>query len=32
VLNTENLSEAFAEHLLLLPAEGGVYVGHHGHG
>jgi ABC-type Mn2+/Zn2+ transport system ATPase subunit len=32
VLNTENLSVAFAEHLLLLPAEGGVYVGHHGHG
>jgi ABC-type Mn2+/Zn2+ transport system ATPase subunit len=32
VLNTENLSAAFAEHLLLLPAEGGVYVGHHGHG
>jgi hypothetical protein len=26
------LSEAFAGHLLLLPAEGGVYVGHHAHG
>jgi ABC-type Mn2+/Zn2+ transport system ATPase subunit len=28
----EILSEAYAEHLLLLPAEGGVYVAHHGHG
>ena len=28
----EILSEAYDEHLLLLPAEGGVYVGHHGHG
>jgi ABC-type Mn2+/Zn2+ transport system ATPase subunit len=28
----EVLSEAFGEHLLLLPAEGGVYVGHHAHG
>ena len=26
------LSEAYAEHLLMLPTEGGVYVGHHGHG
>ena len=26
------LSEAYAGHLLLLPTEGGVYVGHHAHG
>jgi ABC-type Mn2+/Zn2+ transport system ATPase subunit len=32
VLRPEILSEAFAGHLLLLPAEGGVYVEHHGHG
>ena len=32
VFTPETLSEAFADHLLLLPAEGGVYVGHHAHG
>jgi ABC-type Mn2+/Zn2+ transport system ATPase subunit len=32
VLVPEILNEAYAEHLLLLPTEGGVYVGHHGHG
>ena len=32
VFTPEILSEAFAGHLLLLPAEGGVYVGHHAHG
>ena len=32
IFTPEVLSEAYAEHLLLLPAEGGVYVGHHGHG
>lgn len=32
VLTPSILSEAYAEHLLLLPAEGGVFVGHHGHG
>ena len=32
IFTPEILSEAYAEHLLLLPAEGGVYVGHHGHG
>ncbi len=32
IFTPEILSEAYDEHLLLLPAEGGVYVGHHGHG
>jgi ABC-type Mn2+/Zn2+ transport system ATPase subunit len=32
VLRPDVLSEAFGGHLLLLPAEGGVYVEHHGHG
>lgn len=32
IFTPELLSEAYAEHLLLLPAEGGVFVGHHGHG
>jgi ABC-type Mn2+/Zn2+ transport system ATPase subunit len=32
IFTTEILSEAFAGHLLLLPTEGGVYVGHHAHG
>jgi len=32
VLTPAILQEAYAEHLLLLPTEGGVYVGHHGHG
>jgi ABC-type Mn2+/Zn2+ transport system ATPase subunit len=32
ILTPEILNEAYAEHLLLLPTEGGVYVGHHGHG
>lgn len=32
ILTPELLNEAYAEHLLLLPTEGGVYVGHHGHG
>ncbi len=32
ILTPELLNEAYAEHLLLLPAEGGVYVAHHGHG
>jgi ABC-type Mn2+/Zn2+ transport system ATPase subunit len=32
VLTPELLSEAYAGHLLLLPAEGGVYVEHHAHG
>jgi ABC-type Mn2+/Zn2+ transport system ATPase subunit len=32
VLKPDILTEAYAEHLLLLPAEGGVLVGHHGHG
>ena len=32
VFTPEILSEAFAGHLLLLPTEGGVYVGHHAHG
>ena len=32
VFTPEILSEAFADHLLLLPTEGGVYVGHHAHG
>lgn len=26
------LNEAYAEHLLLLPTKGGVFVAHHGHG
>ncbi len=32
IFTPEILNEAYAEHLLLLPAEGGVYLGHHGHG
>lgn len=32
IFTPEILSEAYAEHLLLLPTEGGVFVGHHGHG
>jgi ABC-type Mn2+/Zn2+ transport system ATPase subunit len=32
IFTPEILSEAFAGHLLLLPTEGGVYVGHHAHG
>jgi ABC-type Mn2+/Zn2+ transport system ATPase subunit len=32
VFTPEILSEAYAGHLLMLPAEGGVYVGHHAHG
>lgn len=32
IFTADILSEAFEEHLLLLPTEGGVYVGHHGHG
>ena len=32
VFTPELLSEAFAGHLLLLPAEGGVFVEHHAHG
>ena len=32
VMTPEILSETYAEHLLLLPTEGGVFVGHHGHG
>ena len=32
IFTPEILSEAYAEHLLLLPTEGGVYVGHHAHG
>ncbi|MEX1254264.1 MAG: metal ABC transporter ATP-binding protein [Dehalococcoidia bacterium] len=32
VFKPEILNEAFAEHLLLIPTEGGVFVGHHGHG
>jgi ABC-type Mn2+/Zn2+ transport system ATPase subunit len=32
VFTPEILTEAFAEHLLMLPTEGGVYVGHHAHG
>ena len=32
VFKPEILNEAFAEHLLLLPAEGGVFVEHHAHG
>ena len=32
IFTPEILTEAYAGHLLLLPTEGGVYVGHHGHG
>jgi ABC-type Mn2+/Zn2+ transport system ATPase subunit len=32
VFTPEILTEAFSEHLLMLPTEGGVYVGHHAHG
>ena len=32
IFTPEILSETYAEHLLMLPTEGGVYVGHHGHG
>ncbi len=32
IITPEILSEAYAEHLLLLPTEGGVFLGHHGHG
>ena len=32
IFTPEILSEAYDEHLLLLPTEGGVYVGHHAHG
>ncbi len=32
VFTPEILTEAFAEHLLMLPTEGGVLVGHHAHG
>lgn len=32
IFTPELLNEAYDEHLLLLPTEGGVYVGHHGHG
>jgi len=32
VFTADILGETFSEHLLLLPTEGGVYVGHHGHG
>lgn len=32
IFTQEILSEAYAEHLLVLPTEGGVLVGHHGHG
>lgn len=32
IFTPELLQEAFAEDLLMLPAEGGVMVGHHGHG
>ncbi len=32
IFTPEILSEAYEEHLLLLPTEGGVYVGHHAHG
>ena len=31
IFTPEILSDAYDEHLLLLPTEGGVYVGHHGH-
>lgn len=32
IFTPELLNEAFAEDLLMLPTEGGVFVGHHGHG
>lgn len=32
IFTPEILSEAYEEHLLMLPTEGGVMVGHHGHG
>jgi ABC-type Mn2+/Zn2+ transport system ATPase subunit len=32
IFTPELLNEAFAEDLLMLPTEGGVMVGHHGHG
>ncbi|MEX0787155.1 MAG: AAA family ATPase, partial [Dehalococcoidia bacterium] len=32
IFTPEILGETYAEHLLLLPTEGGVFVGHHGHG
>jgi ABC-type Mn2+/Zn2+ transport system ATPase subunit len=32
VFTQQILSDAYAEHLLMLPTEGGVLVGHHGHG
>ncbi len=32
IFTQELLNEAYAEHMLMLPTEGGVYVGHHGHG
>ena len=32
IFTPEILSEAYAEHLLMLPTEGGMLVGHHGHG
>jgi len=32
IFTPELLNEAFAEDMLMLPTEGGVFVGHHGHG
>lgn len=32
IFTPELLNEAFEEDLLMLPTEGGVFVGHHGHG
>ena len=32
IFTPEILSEAYADHLLMLPTEGGVFVGHHAHG
>ncbi|MCH8007451.1 MAG: metal ABC transporter ATP-binding protein [Chloroflexi bacterium] len=32
IFTPELLNEAYAEHMLMLPTEGGVFVGHHGHG
>ena len=32
VFQPDILNETFSEHMLLIPTEGGVYVGHHGHG
>lgn len=32
IFTPELLNEAFADDLLMLPTEGGVFVGHHGHG